>query len=83
MTSLTRYTCYYRDPFGDSGPALSERDSGGEWVRHEEAQAEIDRLREALASLRLGLVLDLRYADDDDDKDALRSRVKTVEEALA
>lgn len=37
---------------------------------------------EALQCLLPGLVLDLRYADDDDDKDALRSRIDTVTEAL-
>jgi hypothetical protein len=42
-----------------------------------------ERLREALECLYSGVVLDLRYADDDDDKDALRSRIKTVEEALS
>lgn len=41
-----------------------------------------ERLRDALLMLWPGLVLDLRYADVDDDKDALRSRVQTVEEAL-
>ena len=44
---------------------------------------EIAQLREALACLLPGLELDLRYADDDDDKDALRSRVKTVRDALS
>jgi hypothetical protein len=46
------------------------------------ARTEIERLRVALLSLLPGLTLDLRYADDDDDKDALRSRIRTVEEAL-
>jgi hypothetical protein len=39
--------------------------------------------REALECLLPGLVLDLRYAGDDDDKDAMQSRVRTVTEALA
>lgn len=45
--------------------------------------AERDRMRAALEDLRPGLVLDLRYAGPDDDCDALRSRVETVERALA
>ncbi len=49
----------------------------------EEQERTIVQLEEALKCLYLGLVLDLRYADDDDDKDAMRSRIKTVEEALA
>ena len=28
------------------------------------------------------VVLDLRYAEDDDDKEAMRSRIETVQEAL-
>lgn len=50
---------------------------------HGECRAEIHRLREALACLLSGLELDLRYADPDDDRDALRSRIKTVRDALA
>jgi hypothetical protein len=42
-----------------------------------------ERLREALEVLLPGLVLDLRYASDDDDKDAMRSRVETVQQALS
>lgn len=37
---------------------------------------------EALECLLPGLILDLRYADDDDDKDAMRSRIETVETAI-
>lgn len=44
--------------------------------------AERDRMRAALQMLYPGLVLDLRYADDDDDKDAMRARIQTIEEAL-
>jgi hypothetical protein len=40
-------------------------------------------LREALECLLPGLILDLRYATDDDDKDAMRSRITTVQDALA
>jgi hypothetical protein len=46
-------------------------------------QYKIQRLREALECLLPGLVLDLRYATDDDDKDAMRSRIETVQDALA
>lgn len=44
---------------------------------------ERDRLRAALLTLLPGLALDLRYAEPDDDRDALLSRVRTVEEALS
>ena len=43
------------------------------------------RIRELEAALNIllpGLILDLRYAEDDDDKDALRARIETVETAL-
>lgn len=53
--------------------------SDGMYVRWQD----YERLRTALWELYPGLVLDLRYADDDDDKGALRSRIKTVEEALS
>lgn len=42
-----------------------------------------ERLRDALQVLYPGLALDLRYATEDDDKDALLARVRTVEEALS
>lgn len=42
-----------------------------------------DELVAALKILLPGLVLDLRYADDDDDKDAMRARIDTVAAALA
>lgn len=38
---------------------------------------------EALECLLPGLVIDLRYAPPDDDFDALRSRIKTVTDAIA
>jgi len=47
------------------------------------AADEIERLRAALGCLLPGLELDLRYADPDDDRDALRSRIKCVRDALA
>jgi hypothetical protein len=53
--------------------------SNGMYVRWQD----YERLRTALWELYPGLVLDLRYADDDDDADAMRSRIKTVEEALS
>lgn len=46
------------------------------------SQAYADQMRTALGTLLPGLVLDLRYADDDDDKDAMRSRIETVTQAL-
>lgn len=45
--------------------------------------ATCERLRTTLVELLPGLVLDLRYASDDDDKDALRARVAGVEAALS
>ena len=42
-----------------------------------------DDLVAALESLLPGLILDLRYAGQDDDVDALKSRVDTVTAALA
>ena len=45
--------------------------------------AEVAELREALGCLLPGLVLDVRYADDDDDIEAMWSRVKTVTAALS
>lgn len=53
--------------------------SNGMYVRWQD----YERLREALQVLLPGLVLDLRYASDDDDKDAMRSRIKTVHDALS
>jgi hypothetical protein len=47
-------------------------------ARLSEAADEIESLREALDCLLPGLVLDLRYADPDDDKDAMRSRIETI-----
>lgn len=45
--------------------------------------AERDRYRNALELLRPGIEIDLRYADPDDDIDALRSRAQTIREALS
>lgn len=42
----------------------------------------VAELRETLLTLLPGLVLDLRHASEDDDKDALRARIQTVREAL-
>lgn len=49
-----------------------------------ELQAHINKLREALACLYPGMVLDLRYADiENDDLNAMQSRIDTIEQALA
>ena len=40
------------------------------------------QLEEALLSLLPGLEIDLRYADADDDTDAMRSRIKTVRDCF-
>lgn len=42
-----------------------------------------ERMHDALNCLLPGLILDLRYAEPDDDKEAMRSRIQTVAEALA
>lgn len=47
-----------------------------------EAQSCTESMREALGSLLPGLVLDLRYAEVDDDREAMQSRIDTVIEAL-
>ena len=46
------------------------------------AERQCDAMREALCLLLPGLVLDLRHADQDDDKEAMRSRIRTVVDAL-
>lgn len=45
-------------------------------------QGRIRVLEMALNDLLPGLILDLRHADLDDDKEAMESRIKTVTEAL-
>lgn len=44
---------------------------------------DIEQLEGALQTLWPGLALDLRYADPDDDKDAMQSRIDTILEVLA
>lgn len=54
------------------------------YLRHgQEMLGANERMRAALESLLPGLILDLRYANVDDDKDAMRSRIETVRSALA
>lgn len=47
-----------------------------------EAQRRLGTLREALECLLPGLIFDKRYAEPDDDHDALQSRIDTVTTAL-
>jgi hypothetical protein len=73
------------DQFGYAFDELSAKDAA---LRYQRARAEaaLQRLAiavEALAVLRPALWLDLRYASDDDDKDAFLSRARGVDEALA
>lgn len=51
-------------------------------ARAEAAERDADRYRAALEELHPGIALDVRYADDDDDIDALRARLDTIERAL-
>jgi hypothetical protein len=51
--------------------------------RLEQLERDREALRKALLLLQPGLELDLRYADPDDDIDALRLRVQTVRAALS
>lgn len=58
------------------------------WQGWQAAQADqsarIAELEEALKCLLPGLILDLRYADkENDDLEAMQSRIDTVQEALA
>lgn len=50
--------------------------------RIERLQERVETLERALYDLLPGLILDLRYATEDDDRDALRSRIETVRSAL-
>ena len=73
-----------------------EPNATGDWVKFadmdaymfegaqlmQQAMAKNQKLRDALMTLLPGLVLDLRYANEDDDKDAMRSRIETIQEAL-
>lgn len=62
-------------------------------AKNEELQAQNERIKEidginkkcisALGSLLPGAVLDLRYADENEDKEALRTRIETIKDALA
>jgi len=36
QTTIQRYDCYYKNDFQDEYPALSKRDSAGDWVMHED-----------------------------------------------
>lgn len=47
---MKRYDCYYKDDFGYNSPALSKEVEDGDWVRFEDHEAEIRRLREDRAS---------------------------------
>jgi adenine-specific DNA methylase len=42
--SLARYDCYGKDELGHDYTALCRPDADGEWVRYDEAHAEIERL---------------------------------------
>lgn len=86
---VNRLRCRYPiGPLVNGKPEFGWRDVGGPIQTviptpiMVEAAERIERLEEALAILLPGLILDLRYADDDDDKDALQARVATVQEAL-
>jgi hypothetical protein len=77
---------YLKDPFGkcnDWGQRCADH-APKMWASDALAakDARIAELEAALQNLLPGLEIDLRYADADDDTDAMRSRVKTVRDAL-
>lgn len=49
---MKRYDCYYTNDFGDDYPAFSREQEDGEWVAHEEANAQIATLNAKLARIR-------------------------------
>lgn len=70
---------------GDTDTARADRDIAKAALYDElrKRAAVTAALVEALECLLPGLILDLRYADPDDDRDAMQSRINTVTEALA
>lgn len=78
MADVQRFRPYCTHVMGAGMEAEVRLNARGMYVRWQD----YERLRDALQVLLPGLVLDLRYATDDDDKDAMRSRIETVEQAL-
>lgn len=78
VTEMRQHGCDCSDE--DACRYARERDAAR--AENEALRKEAARMRGALEMLYPGLVLDLRYADADDDRDALQSRIDTVEEAL-
>jgi hypothetical protein len=70
----------YCDP--DDDLRIVARQLGRLYERFNQTVGESNRYRTALLELYPGLVLDRRYADADDDIDALNSRVETIGAAL-
>ena len=68
------YCCHAHD--GHDGQV--RLNAKGMYVRWQD----YERLRDALLTLYPGLVLDLRYAEMDNDYDAMRARIQTIQEAL-
>lgn len=64
------------------GGRFDSNDATTQWANARLIAAAPDLL-EALECLLPGLILDLRYADPDDDKEAMQSRITTVTEAIA
>lgn len=54
--SLPRYDCYGKDELGHDYTALCRPDADGEWVRYDEAHAEIERLTRERDGLRAALI---------------------------
>lgn len=80
---VKRFECV--DVYEPGGASMGEAEDGA-WVEYEDYEAlalKLVRYREALECLLPGLILDLRYAEPDDDKDAMQSRINTVREALS
>lgn len=57
--------------------------AGFDGIEDAQLAAAAPALLGALESLLPGLILDLRYANEEDDKEAMRSRIETVTEAIA
>lgn len=77
------WTVNAADAIFDTVAVISAQPTPGEELANARLIASAPDLLEALECLLPGLVLDLRYASEDDDKEAMRHRIKTVTDAIA